>query len=107
MIDGCKRVFELEGADAGLGLRPKNIGARVKLVEDPQLLTGQGAFTADRIVPGAPLGPVQARPGSRRRLIGPHPEHASRRLDLVPSGLPRDEGARERSVEVVDRRRQR
>jgi carbon-monoxide dehydrogenase large subunit len=53
MIDGRKRVFGLEGADAGLGLRPKNIGARVKRVEDPRLLTGQGSFTADRIVPGA------------------------------------------------------
>jgi hypothetical protein len=39
--------------DVGLGLRPKNIGARVKRVEDPRLLTGQGSFTADRIVPGA------------------------------------------------------
>ena len=34
-------------------LRPKNIGARVKRVEDPRLLTGQGAFTDDRTVPGA------------------------------------------------------
>jgi hypothetical protein len=39
MIDGRKRVFGLEGADAGLGLRPKNIGARVKRVEDPRLLS--------------------------------------------------------------------
>ena len=34
-------------------LRPKNIGARVKRVEDPRLLTGQGAFTDDRAAPGA------------------------------------------------------
>jgi aerobic carbon-monoxide dehydrogenase large subunit len=47
-----KRAFEPAGADVGLGLRPKNIGARVKRVEDPRLLTGQGIFTADRIVPG-------------------------------------------------------
>jgi hypothetical protein len=40
-------------ADAGLGLRPKNIGARVKRVEDRRLLAGQGMFTADRFVPGA------------------------------------------------------
>jgi carbon-monoxide dehydrogenase large subunit len=53
MTDGRKRAFGVEGADVGLGLRPKNIGARVKRVEDPRLLTGQGSFTADRIVPGA------------------------------------------------------
>ena len=41
------------GADVGLGLRLKNFGARVKSVEDPRLLTGQGAFMAYRIVPGA------------------------------------------------------
>ena len=39
--------------DPILGLRPKNIGAPVKRVEDRRLLTGQGMFTADRIVPGA------------------------------------------------------
>src|SRR3984893_6999712 len=53
MTDGRKRAFGVEGADVGPGLRPKNIGARVKRVEDPRLLTGQGSFTADRIVPGA------------------------------------------------------
>src|SRR6202140_4500130 len=53
MTDGRKRAFGVEGADVGLGLRPKNIGARVKRVEDPRLLTGQGSFTADHIVPGA------------------------------------------------------
>jgi carbon-monoxide dehydrogenase large subunit len=41
------------GADVGLGLRPKNIGARVKRVEDRRLLAGQGMFTADRFIPGA------------------------------------------------------
>jgi aerobic carbon-monoxide dehydrogenase large subunit len=35
------------------GLRPRNIGVRVKRVEDRRLLTGQGAFTADRAVAGA------------------------------------------------------
>jgi aerobic carbon-monoxide dehydrogenase large subunit len=35
------------------GLRPRNIGARVRRVEDRRLLTGQGAFTADRAVAGA------------------------------------------------------
>ena len=34
-------------------LRPRNIGARVKRVEDPRLLTGQGMFTDDRRVAGA------------------------------------------------------
>jgi hypothetical protein len=53
MTDGRQRAFGVEGADVGLGLRPKNIGARVNRVEDPRLLTGQGSFTADRIVPGA------------------------------------------------------
>jgi carbon-monoxide dehydrogenase large subunit len=37
----------------GVGLRPKNIGARVKRVEDRRLLTGEGAFTGDREVLGA------------------------------------------------------
>jgi aerobic carbon-monoxide dehydrogenase large subunit len=34
-------------------LRPKIIGARIKRVEDPRLLAGEGAFADDRIVPGA------------------------------------------------------
>src|SRR6516225_8398406 len=46
-------AFGLAGADVGFGLRPKNIGARVKRVEDRRLLTGEGAFTGDRVVPGA------------------------------------------------------
>jgi len=33
-------------------LRPRHIGARIKRVEDPRLLAGQGAFAADRLVPG-------------------------------------------------------
>jgi aerobic carbon-monoxide dehydrogenase large subunit len=33
--------------------RPRNIGARVRRVEDPRLLTGQGQFTDDRAAPGA------------------------------------------------------
>ena len=53
MTDGRKRTSGLEAADIGFGLRPKSIGAHVKRVEDPRLLTGQGAFTADRLVPGA------------------------------------------------------
>jgi aerobic carbon-monoxide dehydrogenase large subunit len=52
VTDSLNGAFERAGADVGLGLRPKNIGARVKRVEDPRLLTGQGAFTADRTVPG-------------------------------------------------------
>jgi carbon-monoxide dehydrogenase large subunit len=47
------RAAGLASADVGLGLRPKNIGARVKRVEDRRLLTGEGMFTADRVVPGA------------------------------------------------------
>lgn len=35
------------------GIRPKNIGARIKRVEDPRLLTGQGRFTDDCQVPRA------------------------------------------------------
>ena len=53
VTDSLKGAFGLAGADVGVGLRPKNIGARVKRVEDRRLLTGQGMFTADRIVPGA------------------------------------------------------
>ena len=39
--------------NAVIGLRPKNIGARIKRVEDRRLLTGQGMFTDDRAVAGA------------------------------------------------------
>ena len=53
MADDRNRRPAFEDADIGLGLRPKNIGARVKRVEDRRLLTGQGAFTDDRIVLGA------------------------------------------------------
>jgi len=52
MTGSLERAFEFAGADLGLGLRPKNIGARIKRVEDPRLLTGQGAFTADHHVTG-------------------------------------------------------
>jgi carbon-monoxide dehydrogenase large subunit len=51
--DDRKRSIAFDLADVGLGLRPKHIGARVKRVEDPRLLTGLGAFTDDRIVAGA------------------------------------------------------
>jgi len=34
-------------------LRPKIIGARIKRVEDPRLLAGEGAFADDRLVSGA------------------------------------------------------
>ena len=53
MTDGRKRGLGCEDADLGLGIRPKYIGARVKRVEDRRLLTGEGIFTDDRIVPGA------------------------------------------------------
>src|SRR6516225_4454899 len=53
VTDGLERVFGHTGANVGLGLRPKNVGAPVKRVEDQRLLAGQGMFTADRIVPGA------------------------------------------------------
>ncbi|MBV9584553.1 MAG: xanthine dehydrogenase family protein [Alphaproteobacteria bacterium] len=36
-----------------MDLRPRNIGSRVKRVEDRRLLTGQGMFTDDRHVAGA------------------------------------------------------
>jgi Aldehyde oxidase and xanthine dehydrogenase, a/b hammerhead domain len=51
--DGRKPELGLGGAEAGLGLRRKSIGARVKRVEDRRLLTGRGSFTDDRIVLGA------------------------------------------------------
>ncbi|GJD53147.1 Caffeine dehydrogenase subunit alpha [Methylobacterium crusticola] len=35
------------------GARPRSIGARIRRVEDPRLLTGHGSFTDDRIVPDA------------------------------------------------------
>jgi len=38
--------------DAHIELRPRNIGSRIKRVEDPRLLIGQGMFTGDRMVPG-------------------------------------------------------
>jgi len=38
---------------APIGLRPRNIGARIRRVEDRRLLTGQGMFTDDRAVAGA------------------------------------------------------
>jgi carbon-monoxide dehydrogenase large subunit len=38
---------------ADFSRRPRNIGARVKRVEDRRLLTGEGAFTDDRATPGA------------------------------------------------------
>jgi aerobic carbon-monoxide dehydrogenase large subunit len=49
MIDGSA------AADEALerGLRPRNVGARMKRVEDPRLLAGQGSFTDDRLVPDA------------------------------------------------------
>src|SRR6516164_5766196 len=53
VTDGLDREAGLAGADVGLGLRPRNIGARVKRVEDRRLLTGEGMFTADRLVSGA------------------------------------------------------
>ena len=53
MTNSLKGAFGLADADVGLGLRPKNIGARVRRVEDRRLLTGQGMFTADRFVSGA------------------------------------------------------
>src|SRR6516162_5805685 len=38
---------------APIGLRPRNIGARIRRVEDRRLLTGHGMFTDDRAVVGA------------------------------------------------------
>src|SRR5690348_7881384 len=38
---------------AQIGLRPRNIGARIKRVEDRRLLMGQGMFTDDCAVAGA------------------------------------------------------
>jgi len=53
MTDTRKREIMFADADVISSFRPKNIGARVKRVEDRRLLTGQGAFTDDRVTPGA------------------------------------------------------
>src|SRR5579863_8690875 len=45
--DGRAMVCPMSGSFA---VRPGNIGARIKRVEDPRLLTGQGTFTDDRVV---------------------------------------------------------
>ena len=37
----------------GTALGPKHIGARIKRVEDPRLLAGQGAFADDRVTQNA------------------------------------------------------
>jgi carbon-monoxide dehydrogenase large subunit len=43
----------LQGDDQNaLATRPKLIGARIKRTEDPRLLSGRGAYTDDRKVPG-------------------------------------------------------
>src|SRR5260370_25728282 len=49
--------------------------------------------------------PVHARPGSRRRLISPHPKHPLGCLDLVTGTPPRNEGARQRGIEEGNRHR--
>jgi aerobic carbon-monoxide dehydrogenase large subunit len=46
-------LLPLSEGQIALGVRPKNIGARVKRVEDPRLLTGEGTFTDDLATPGA------------------------------------------------------
>src|SRR5690349_16089830 len=38
---------------AQIEVRPRNVGSRMRRVEDRRLLTGQGMFTDDRTVPGA------------------------------------------------------
>ena len=50
MTDSIGRAVEIAGADASFGQRPKSIGARIRRVEDRRLLTGEGMFTADRII---------------------------------------------------------
>src|SRR5262249_14019483 len=62
VLDRCWRVASaFDGRDlaksavsevAHIELRPRNIGSRIKRVEDPRLLIGQGMFTDDRTVPG-------------------------------------------------------
>ena len=52
MTGSLERSSGLAGADLGLGLRPKNIGARVKRVEDRRLLTGTGRFCDDERTKG-------------------------------------------------------
>ena len=50
MTESIGRAVEIAGADASFGQRPKSIGARIRRVEDRRLLTGEGMFTADRII---------------------------------------------------------
>src|SRR3954453_14181013 len=53
---GCAKAMtimtEREPSQGALATRPKLIGARVKRTEDPRLLSGRGAYTDDRKVPG-------------------------------------------------------
>src|SRR6516162_5284772 len=57
-------------ADPVLGWRPKNIGARVKRVEDRRLLTGEGMFTADCVVPGALHVAFRRSDHAHARMVG-------------------------------------
>ncbi|GAC1548655.1 MAG: xanthine dehydrogenase family protein molybdopterin-binding subunit [Beijerinckiaceae bacterium] len=47
-----ERIQATANEPGALATRPKIIGARIKRTEDPRLLTGRGAYTDDRKVPG-------------------------------------------------------
>jgi aerobic carbon-monoxide dehydrogenase large subunit len=53
VTDARQQAPAFDQADVGLAVRPKNIGAPVRRIEDPRLLAGLGAFTDDCTVPGA------------------------------------------------------
>src|SRR5271166_1421917 len=86
MAGDRERAFGLASTDVGLELRPKNIGAPVKRVEDPRLLTGQGAFTADRIVPGALQVAFRRSDHAHARISGINTAPATDMPDREPPG---------------------
>ena len=51
MSDAKMSATGVNSDSVELGIRPKNVGSRIKRVEDPRLLTGQGSYTDDRALP--------------------------------------------------------
>src|ERR1700730_16588040 len=73
MTDGRKRAFGVEGADVGLGLRPKNIGARVNAATTPVQRPGVLLAHLTQACQPSPEG-SPGRPAHRpfRGLLGVH-----------------------------------
>ena len=59
------------------GLRPRNVGARQRRVEDPRLLTGQGAYTDDRAVARALHVAFRRSDHSHARIVSIETEAAA------------------------------